>query len=125
VAALVLVIDDDDRLRELYRLNFEHRGLRVIEASGGDEGLALARRDHPALIVLDLTMPGTDGFGVLEELGKDDDLAGIPVVVLTGHADEEVESKARAAGAWAYVAKPVDTDDLVRLVLGHAALQQG
>ena len=117
---LVLVIDDDDRLRELYRINLEIRGAEVVEAANGDDGLALARTRSPAAIVLDLTMPGTDGWSVLEALKSDAVLSPIPVIVLTGHTDEEIEDDARKAGAVAFVAKPVDTDDFVRVVLRHA-----
>ena len=118
---LVLVIDDDDRLRELYRINLEMRGAEVVEAGNGDDGLAIARTRPPAAIVLDLTMPGTDGWSVLEALKADLALSHIPVIVLTGHTDEEIEDDARKAGAVAFVAKPVDTDDFVRVVLRHAA----
>ena len=117
---LVLVIDDDDRLRELYRINLEMRGAEVVEAGNGDDGLAIARTRPPAAIVLDLTMPGTDGWLVLEALKADVALSHIPVIVLTGHTDEEIEEDARKAGAVAFVAKPVDTDDFVRVVLRHA-----
>ena len=117
---LVLVIDDDDRLRELYRVNLEMRGAEVIDAGNGDDGLAIARTRPPAAIVLDLTMPGTDGWSVLEALKSDLALSHIPVIVLTGHTDEEIEEDARKAGAVAFVAKPVDTDDFVRVVLRHA-----
>ena len=117
---LVLVIDDDDRLRELYRINLEMRGAEVVEAGNGDDGLTIARTRPPAAIVLDLTMPGTDGWSVLEALKADIALSHIPVIVLTGHTDEEIEEDARKAGAVAFVAKPVDTDDFVRVVLRHA-----
>lgn len=117
---LVLVIDDDDRLRELYRINLEMRGAEVVDAGNGDDGLAIARTRALAAIVLDLTMPGTDGWSVLEALKSDVALSHVPVIVLTGHTDEEIEENARKAGAVAFVAKPVDTDDFVRVVLRHA-----
>jgi CheY-like chemotaxis protein len=117
---LVLVIDDDAQLRELYRVNLEMRGLTVAEAANGEQGLDSARTNRPALIVLDLAMPGTDGFGVLDALKTDASLSDIPVVVLTGTTDEQVEDDARKAGAVAFVAKPVDTDDFVRVVLRYA-----
>lgn len=117
---LVLVIDDDDRLRELYRLNLELRGFAVTEARDGEAGIALARRAQPALIVLDLAMPGIDGWAVLRELKSVAELSTIPVVVLTGHTDEEIEEEVRKAGAVAFVGKPVNSDDLVRVVVRHA-----
>ena len=118
--ALVLVIDDDERLRELYRLNLEMRGFTVADAANGEDGLESARKVRPSVIVLDLTMPGTDGWAVLKALKDDPGLADTPVVVLTGHTDEEIEDRARAAGAVAFVAKPVDTDDFVRVLSRYA-----
>ncbi len=117
---LVLVIDDDDRLRELYRVNLEMRGAEVIDAASGDDGLAMARSRTPAAIVLDLSMPGTDGWSVLRSLKSEGALSKIPVIVLTGHTDEQVEDDVRETGAAAFVAKPVDTDDFVRVVMRHA-----
>jgi CheY-like chemotaxis protein len=118
-ADLVLVIDDDDDLRNLCRVNLEVRGLRVAEAANGADGLAAAKELRPALILLDLTMPDIDGWGVLHSMRSDPALAGVPVVVLTGIADEATELRARDAGAESYVAKPVLIDDLMNLIIKH------
>ena len=119
-APLVLVVDDDERLRELYRVNLSHRGLRVVEAASGADALDCARATPPNVIVLDLSMPGSDGWTVLSALKDDANLAKVPIVVLTGQTDDDTEARVRSAGAVAYIGKPVDTEDLIRVVLRHA-----
>ena len=116
---MVLVIDDDDDLRQLYRMHLELAGLRVLDAPDGAAGLAAARAERPNLIVLDLHMPEVDGWEVLRELRGDGQLADLEVVVLTGTADEATELRAREAGASSYVVKPVRIEDLVSVILGQ------
>jgi CheY-like chemotaxis protein len=116
-AELVLVVDDDDDLRQLYRLHLELVGVRVVDAPDGATGLAAARAERPNLIVLDLHMPEIDGWQVLRELRADGQLGDLEVVVLTGTADEATELRAREAGASSYVVKPVRIEDLVSVIL--------
>jgi len=116
-AELVLVVDDDDDLRQLYRLHLELVGVRVVDAPDGASGLAAARAERPNLIVLDLHMPEIDGWQVLRELRADGQLGDLEVVVLTGTADEATELRAREAGASSYVVKPVRIEDLVSVIL--------
>jgi CheY-like chemotaxis protein len=108
-----LIVDDEPGLRQLFRINLEHRDYRVSEAPDGFGAIDAARHDRPDLILLDLSMPNKDGWDVLAELGTDPDLGQVPVVILTGQADEGTEWRARELGAVTYVAKPVDIEDLV------------
>jgi CheY-like chemotaxis protein len=85
----------------------------VIGAGSGEEGLAMARQLHPAAIILDVMMPGGDGWHVLRELKKDPALAGVPVLMLTVVDDR---SMGMALGAAEYLTKPVDRDRLVEVV---------
>jgi len=112
----VLVIDDEAAVRTLLRLNLEQEGYTVREAPDADTGVALARQSVPDLILLDIQMPNKDGWAVLTALRGDPVLCDVPVVMLTGIADEATEWRARELGAVAYVTKPVATDDLVRVV---------
>ena len=82
-AATVLAIDDDPTALELVRATLEPRGFRVLKAFSGQEGLEVAKRRQPDLIVLDLVMPGLDGFEVSKALKDDPETASIPIVVLT------------------------------------------
>jgi CheY-like chemotaxis protein len=105
----VLVIDDEETVRDLMRRFLTREGIEVITAEDGKQGLALARELKPALITLDVLMPGMDGWSVLEALKADPQLAGIPVVMLT-IVDER--NKGYALGAADYVTKPIDRERL-------------
>ena len=113
---LALVVDDQESLRRLIRVNLELEGYAVVEAADGVECLEQARRWHPDVITLDVVMPRLDGLTVAAELNADADLAGIPVIVVTtsGHPADMV--RARAAGVDAYLTKPYDPDELVDAV---------
>ncbi len=102
---VVLVIDDDDDLRELMARYLETEGFAVATASDGDEGLRLARQIRPAAITLDVEMPGMDGWDVLERLKADRVLADTPVIMLTGRGSERVAAEALRMGVDAYLMK--------------------
>ena len=118
----VLVIDDDPDSRELLRRTLESDGYAVATAASGEEGLALARELVPALITLDVMMPGMDGWAVLQRLKADRDLAGIPVMMVTISSEREMGS---TLGAVDHLTKPVDRETLRRLVGQYAAADGG
>jgi CheY-like chemotaxis protein len=103
----VLVADDKATSRELVRTVLEKSGYSVAEASDGMEALKNAREWKPDLIILDLYMPGLDGFGVIQELRRDRDFATTPVMALTASAMQGDRERAFAAGFTGYVAKPI------------------
>ncbi len=112
----VLVIDDDRIVRDLLRRFLEKEGFRVAAASGGEEGLKLARDLRPQLITLDVVMSGLDGWGVLKALKADANLASIPVVMIT-----IVDNPAQglALGAAEYLTKPIDWHRLTAILARH------
>jgi CheY-like chemotaxis protein len=110
--ARVLVIDDEPDVRWLIRLSLERAGHEVIDAEDGLRGIALAMKQRPEIIVLDLMMPVMDGYGVLAELAKDPRTASVPVVVLSARAIPEEAERAAAAGARRFLEKPFDPDEL-------------
>ncbi|GAC1470224.1 MAG: hypothetical protein NVSMB9_15110 [Isosphaeraceae bacterium] len=110
---LVLVIDDDPRARDLMRWALEKDGFHVHHASGGAEGLHLARQLRPVAITLDVMMPGTDGWAVLSALKSDPDLAEIPVVMVTIVDDRNL---GYALGASDYLTKPIDRKRLAAVL---------
>ncbi len=120
----VLVVDDNDMNRSLLRALLERHGLRTIEASNAAEGLDLARRAKPAVVLMDLAMPGMDGFAAIETLKADPATAHLPVVAVTALALRRDEERARAAGADAYVTKPIDGAQLMKTVLALAHWQE-
>jgi len=110
---VVLAIDDDPSVLDLVRRFLGKEGFDVRTATSGQEGLALARTLRPAVITLDVMMPGMDGWAVLAALKADPDLAGIPVVMVTIMDDKEMGF---ALGAVEYLTKPVDRGQLTAVV---------
>ena len=111
----VLVIDDDADVRKLLKSALEKRGFVVEMAGDGETGLAQVAEQRPGLILLDMIMPGTDGFAVLRALKEDPTTAAIPVIAMTGSPDLKTTARARvlALGASDFIAKPFDMNMLV------------
>jgi signal transduction histidine kinase len=105
--AVILVIDDEPTQRLLSRQALEQRGYRVEEAESGEAGLALARQLKPELILLDVMMPGMDGFEVCRQIRTDADLGRTPVVIVTALEDLESIEIGFRAGATDFIAKPI------------------
>jgi DNA-binding response OmpR family regulator len=114
----VLVVEDDHWVRQLLAVALRNQNFEVLEAPDGETGLTLARQAHPDLILLDLRLPGIDGFAVLQTLKRSPDTAEIPVIAVTGSEGLWVGARARvlALGAADFVAKPFEMDVLVREV---------
>lgn len=106
----VLVIDDDPTVHDLVRRTLGKEGFRVIAASNGEEGMAMARQQRPDVITLDAMMPGEDGWAVLSRLKQDPSLASTPVVMMTIIDDK---SLALSLGAAEYLTKPVNRELLI------------
>ena len=112
-AGRVLVVDDEEDIRELCRVNLEFEGFEVVDASGGAEALELVARSRPDVVFLDLMMPGMDGWEVLRRLKEDDTTADIPVVLLTARTAEEDQMRGWQEGILEYVSKPFNPLSLV------------
>lgn len=119
----VLVVDDDADVRFIVRRLLEDAGMEVHEAGSVSELFSsLDESELPDVILLDLTMPGPSGWGVLPKLQSDPLRAKIPVVVLTGHNDPEFKAAAKARGAAGYVTKPFKDWELVDAVKRHVKI---
>jgi len=103
----VLVADDKDTGRELVRTVLEKSGHQVFEASDGEKAVAEALRLHPDLIILDIHMPGLDGFGVIEKLRREAAFTATPIIALTASAMMGDRERAMAAGFTGYITKPI------------------
>ncbi|HWE36141.1 MAG TPA: hybrid sensor histidine kinase/response regulator [Isosphaeraceae bacterium] len=106
--ATMLLIDDSEDIRALVRLLLTADGHEVIEAESGAQGLELAHRQRPDLILTDLAMPGLSGWDVIRELRSSAELAAIPAVALTAHAMKGDRERALAAGFHGFISKPID-----------------
>lgn len=111
-----LVIDDEAPIRLLCRVNLEAEGIEVVEAADGPSGLEVARRELPDAILLDVMMPGLDGWSVAEQLLAEDATRGIPIIFLTARADIRDRARGIDAGGLDYITKPFNPVELSALV---------
>ena len=114
--AKVLVIDDEAPIRLLCRVNLEAERIEVLEAADGPSGLAKARAELPDVILLDVMMPGLDGWRVAEELLDDERTSRIPIVFLTARAEVRDRARGLDLGGIDYVTKPFNPIELAPLV---------
>jgi CheY-like chemotaxis protein len=110
---LILVVDDYEDAREMYAEYLRFCGFRVAEARNGNEALEQAFTLMPDLILMDLSLPGMDGWEATRQLKADERTHQIPVVALTGHALAGASEGAKKAGCDSFVTKPCLPDDLV------------
>lgn len=121
----VLVVDDEDDLRLAFREYLEKDGHRVQEARNGQEALEMARANRPDAVLLDLVMPGMDGFAVCRKMKADRNLAHIPVIMVTALSQREKRLAGIDAGANDFLLKPVDIPDMrlrIRNAIHHKQL---
>jgi two-component system phosphate regulon response regulator PhoB len=109
----VLVVEDEVDIADLIRFNLERAGYEVIKAHDGIAGAAVAIRERPDLIVLDLMLPGRDGYSVFREIRRDARTSHIPVIMLTARAQTEDRIQGLEAGADDYLTKPFSPKELV------------
>jgi DNA-binding response OmpR family regulator len=114
----VLVIDDEAPIRLLCRVNLEAEGMSVLEAGDGPSGLESAQTAAPDVILLDVMMPGLDGWGVAEALLEDERTASIPIIFLTARAEFRDRARGLDIGGVDYITKPFNPVELAPLVRG-------
>jgi len=114
--AKTLIVDDDPNLRHGLRTRLRANDYDTVSASDGYSAIAMAQKEHPGLIILDLGLPAGDGFAVLKRLQKSDTLSSIPVVVLTARSADFNEQKTLQAGATAFFQKPADNRELLAVI---------
>jgi excisionase family DNA binding protein len=110
---LVLIVDDDDRLREYVRVNLEAEGYVVREAASAAEGLVALGEQSPDLILLDVMMPQVDGWEMLQQIHEHTGVGAIPVVMFSGKVDERSAAEAESRGAQGFIGKPFDPRSLI------------
>lgn len=108
----ILVVEDNEGNLELIRVVLEMAGYEVIGASSADVGLLAARKAHPDLILMDMHLPGMDGYEATRIIKGDNELKHIPVIAVTAVTDRTDEERVRACGCEGFIAKPVDTRSL-------------
>jgi two-component system cell cycle response regulator DivK len=109
---IILYVEDDFANRTLIRRILEAEGYRVLEAENGPQGIEVARRERPTLILVDINMPGMDGYEVTARLKGLDELRAVPIIALTANVMMGDREKTLAAGCSGYIQKPIDVDRL-------------
>ena len=114
----VLLVEDVDDTRYFMRLELEYLGYRVIEAGDGQKAVELALQEQPDIILMDLSLPGLDGFEATKLIRQDERLAKTPIIAVTAHMETNFRDGAKASGFDAYVTKPIDLEWLNELISG-------
>ena len=108
---IVLIVDDDARLREFIRVNLEMEGYTVREAASAEEGMSQIAEKAPDLVLLDVMMPGVDGWQMLQRMQEQ--YGQVPVIMFSGKVDEQSAADAAARGARGFIGKPFDPQQLI------------
>ena len=113
MAAKILLVEDNEMNRDMLSRRLQRRGYEVLTAVDGESGLALTQSDAPALVLMDMSLPGIDGWEVTRQLKADPATRAIPVIALTAHAMAGDREQALAAGCDDFDIKPIDLDRLL------------
>jgi len=111
--AKILLVEDNEMNRDMLSRRLQRRGYEVLTAVDGESGLALTRSNAPALVLMDMSLPGIDGWEATRRLKADPATRAIPVIALTAHAMAGDREKALAAGCDDFDIKPIDLDRLL------------
>jgi len=115
----LLIIEDNEQNYYMMRFLLEKGGFTVIGAASGREGIAMALRHQPNMILLDIQLPEMDGYAVAAELKKHDELAGVPIIAVTSYAMVGDRERILAAGATGYIEKPINPETFVAEITGY------
>ena len=109
----ILIVDDESAIRLVCQLNLDSVGFQTLEASDGETALALARTELPDLILLDVMLPGIDGWDVATELASSPETREIPILFLSARSDRSDEERGHEVGGLGYITKPFDPNELI------------
>ncbi len=121
----ILLVEDNPMNRRVAEFLLKSKGYFVYEARDGLEAIALAKLHLPDLILMDLQLPGLDGFATTQMIKGDAAIKNIPIVALTAHAMRGDAERAMSAGCDGYITKPIDPDEFPRRVAHYLKKQQG
>lgn len=115
----VLIVEDNEDNLVIYSTILRHSGFTVVEARDGQAGIDAARMEHPAIILMDVSIPVVDGWEATRRLKADPETSAIPIIALTAHALASDRQKATAAGCDGYIAKPAEPRVVLAAVRRH------
>jgi len=112
----ILIVDDERDIVKALTIRLQSKGYNTVVAFDGVQGVFMAHKERPQLIILDIRMPASDGFSVAEKLKESKRTRAIPILFVTGSPDREAEERARALGARYFIKKPYDPEELLDAV---------
>jgi DNA-binding response OmpR family regulator len=112
----ILIVDDERDIVKALKIRLQHNGYNVVVAFDGAQGIFMAHKEKPNLIILDIRMPAGDGFSVAEKLKQSSQTERIPIIFLTGSPERNAEGRAMELGARFYIKKPYDPEELLDAV---------
>jgi DNA-binding response OmpR family regulator len=112
----ILIVDDERDIVKALKIRLQHNAYDVVVAFDGAQGIFMAHKEKPSLIILDIRMPAGDGFSVAEKLRQSNQTERIPIIFLTGSPERNAEERAMELGARFYIKKPYDPEELLDAV---------
>ena len=112
----ILIVDDERDIVKALMIRLQANGYGVVSAFDGAQGIFMAHKENPDLIILDIRMPAGDGFSVAERLRKSADTSQMPIIFLTGSPESNSQQRAQDLGARFYIKKPYDPEELLDAV---------
>ena len=112
----ILIVEDHPDVRRVLTLNLRHLGYEIVEANNGSSGIALTISEIPDLVLVDLSLPDVSGLEIARVIKQNPRTAEIPLVALSGHSEREIAPKVLEAGMAAYLMKPIQTEELVKVI---------
>lgn len=109
----ILIVDDERDIVKALKIRLQSKGYGVVVAYDGAQGVFMAHKENPDLILLDIRMPAGDGFSVAEKLKQSEETRTIPIIFLTGSPERNAEERAMELGARFYIKKPYDPEELL------------
>ncbi len=112
----ILIVEDNEKNRKLVRDTLQYKGYETLEAETGEDGVRLAKERRPALVLMDIQLPGIDGIRALGQLRADPATRGIPVIAITASVMAQDRQKIMAAGFDGYQSKPISVKELLETI---------
>lgn len=112
----ILIAEDFEENRIALSLILRHAGYDVVEAEDGRQAVESVRREKPDLVLMDVTLPVLDGLQATREIRNDEEFARLPIIIISAHDSEEIRRQAAEAGGTAYISKPVEIEELKKLI---------
>jgi CheY-like chemotaxis protein len=112
----ILIAEDFDETRVALKLMLKLAGFDALEAENGQQAVEMILRENPDLVLMDITLPVIDGLRATREIRSREGLQSLPIIILSAHDDEEVRRQALAAGGTTYINKPIEFEELKKLI---------